>query len=762
MSVETPSVPKPEPRRIWQLPLFALGVTAAILAWRYFPPKPANADEQFQRNQYSLRQILDRKPVSIPDVESLVKSLEAGSESLRNDPQSAYILGSGYLALAEQGNSERSADCWAKAEEYLNRCDPNQLAEKAERARCLYRSAKAAAAMGKGDAAQLLTQLETVPPNEDTAERSRLIAETCQRLVPSDFTRAKVEWTAYLSGPPRGTPERQAENKIKLANLCAGSGDAEKARTWLKEIGETAPANLQAQAKIQLAKMALAERDTNEAMKLFQSTEQLPGLPGELRSLVRYETGRCLAAQGNATAARDCYTKAADGTGPASTAAFLRLAEAYAAEGNPKASGALESAFKEIKSPNDWTNPSIPLPEVRTICESAIASLQKSGQFESALSIADRFAPLAENLRDRELAAETLLAWGNSSNTPDSKLRLKRAGEEFAKLAESRTDAREKSNWMQKASSAFLAAGEAKSATLIGERLGSLPGALPDSIAQASLQRAEALIAQAHFTEGVELLKTASQTNGAIGTRATVMLATTYIKEGKRRAAVRETETEGRKMIETAADLLGGIANKTYSTTEEQLAHQEALYELGRLQLNENFPGVLNYREAEVRFRRLVDEYPKGSYAERGSLYLGIGLSQLAQGANNGGSPPADAEKKFSEARKIFETLGASKDDWIRTQADIRLVHTLLYLKQYDTLNEVGPKLAEKYRGAVQELIVLNMLYSGYLQAKRADLSQGILDKMKKVYSDLPENAFTGGMKEYTKQYWADWFQQRK
>ena len=30
---------------------------------------------------------MDRKPISIPEVESLVKHLEAGSEALRNEPQ---------------------------------------------------------------------------------------------------------------------------------------------------------------------------------------------------------------------------------------------------------------------------------------------------------------------------------------------------------------------------------------------------------------------------------------------------------------------------------------------------------------------------------------------------------------------------------------------------------------------------------------------------------------------------------------------------
>ena len=38
----TDTAPRPARRMYWQLPVFALGVTAAVFAWRYFPPKPAN------------------------------------------------------------------------------------------------------------------------------------------------------------------------------------------------------------------------------------------------------------------------------------------------------------------------------------------------------------------------------------------------------------------------------------------------------------------------------------------------------------------------------------------------------------------------------------------------------------------------------------------------------------------------------------------------------------------------------------------------
>ena len=62
--VESPVVPGAPAavrrRNYWQLPLFVLGVTAAIAAWRAFPPKPDNPTESFQKDLIALKQAVDR------------------------------------------------------------------------------------------------------------------------------------------------------------------------------------------------------------------------------------------------------------------------------------------------------------------------------------------------------------------------------------------------------------------------------------------------------------------------------------------------------------------------------------------------------------------------------------------------------------------------------------------------------------------------------------------------------------------------------
>ena len=761
----TDSAP-PARRQFWQLPMFVLGLVAAGAAWKYFPPQPVNAGERVAQDLHSLRHALDRKTIDPREVEALMGRLASAPELVGDDPLTRHLLGSAHVVLAEKGSVEGAAAEWRTANAEFSKCDPNVMKEnKSEFPKFIFRSAKAAAAVGVGDPAALLAGLETVPPSDEPGERSRLIADTCLRATPPDLKRAKQELTAYLSGAARGTPAAVARYKIRLSELCATSGEADKARGWLKEVGSSAPPELQADAKLVLARMAAADRDLTEAVSLLQAAEALPGLPADQRALIRYETGRGLLGLGKTPTAREYLTKAAGDDGPAAVAARVRLAEIIAREPSPKeAVTHLEAVVQGVKG--EFKNPHVTTAEVRTAFESAITACRASGDYDAGVKAAVAYQAVAQGGRDRELWAETVASWGEAllaaKQSAEGKGKLTEAATEFVRLADDRNAPAERVALLNRAMTCYRSASDAAGLNAVLSKLAQVPGATPDVAANANLVRAEQHLADGKFSDGIALLNEAMKAGGPVGTRAKVKLAVAHVAEGRRLLGTPGTAAEGKKMIEFGQDLLSSVANKTYDTADERLAHQEALYNLGRLQLNPGLPALLNYPDAETRFRRLLREYPSGTYTEEASLFLGICLTQLSQGAHKNGVPPPDAERKLTEARDLYEGLMQAKSDSVRTHAELRLVNVMLLLKQWDALGPTCDKLADKYRGQVQELVVLNILYAGYTQAKRPDQAKAVFERMQKAFAALPDTAFNAEMSEYTKAHWVRWFDQMR
>ena len=135
--VESPAhSPPPLPRRrnYWQLPLFVLGVTAAIAAWRTFPPQPDNPADLFQKDLGALKQAVDRKPVDPGHLVEAARKVDTAFEQFPGEANQAnFLLGSAHGFLAESGSD--SAEQWSKSARYFAKCDPLTLPDIADRGR---------------------------------------------------------------------------------------------------------------------------------------------------------------------------------------------------------------------------------------------------------------------------------------------------------------------------------------------------------------------------------------------------------------------------------------------------------------------------------------------------------------------------------------------------------------------------------------------------------------------------------------------------
>ena len=749
-----PTAPVSTPRQYWQLPMFAVGLAAAILAYKYFPLQAGPKYEHLERDRYNLQQVLERKPLNLPELKDAVAKVGSHTGHGATDSSTLFAMGSAHVALAEL-DIEKSTEHWQAAQEYLSGCQTKDLIDPLDQPRLTYRLAKANAATGKGDAKATLEALDILPVNEDVGSRLRLLAETCLRLNPPDLKRAKAELSAYLSGPPRGTIAEATKLRLQLADLCVKTGEADRAQAWLREVSEQAPPDLLAVAKIQLAQLLMNDRNMNEAVKLFEATEQLPGVGAEQRSFVRYQTGYGLMGLGNAKAAASYLMKATETAGPAARAAHVRLAELSIKTSAWKdADEFLNSATNGVKTPAEWTNPHVSLAELRKFHEATAQGMKLNGDYETASVLLTRYTTIADGTRDKELFAELLADWANAKDVADRRGKLTQAGAEYVKLAVARKQEVEQARYYELAHSAYSAAGDTVQAEDVLKKLSALPGARPEQLAGLNLKKAQLLLQEQKYSEAGTLLKELSKAPGGLGLRASVKWAFAEVKCGLIQLNEPSTEADGRLRIKDGLRVLTEVANNSYENADEKLAHEEALYNLARFLIDRNLPDVMNLADAEGRFRRLLREYPKSDYSEKGKLFLGITLCALAQSKTPGGATPANATTRLTEAKELFQALGTSMDDWTRIHADIRLLQSMLYLKQYDALIDEAKASAKKYQGTVMELVVLNLQYVAYNVSQRPDLAESIKESIRDKFEKLPDTAYRTDMIEFTKAHW--------
>jgi FimV-like protein len=766
MATDTAAAPPAHSRRrnFWQLPTFVLGVAAAVAAYAAFPPPPVTPADRLGRQLAELRQAIDRRPVNRGTVEVLASQAAAAAEQF---PESAplihFLVGSGYLALAETVPAD--PDAWSLAATHLARVEEDGLPDPLDRQRLAFRRAKAVAAVGAGDPAALLPTLANPPPGEDPdGERRRLLADVALRTDPPDLRRARDELHAYLTGPVRMPAPTLARYRLRLSEVYLALNEPDKARTWLKEVGTAAPPDVQAQARVQLARMAAAENNWPEAVRLYETAQQTPGLPAEQRAAIHYQTGVGYVHLRDPAAAAPHFEQAAAGSGPVAVAAAVRLAELIlrdpTARGiRSKAVDLLDRAVPPAQG-SEFRNPYLSADEVRAAFEEAITVCLNEAEYGTAVRAATAYGKVAAGGRDRERRAEVNAAWAavlhRSAGPAQAAARFKEAADDYLHAAAGYPTPDGKADLLRRAADCLRRAGDTASAEAVIDQLTRTPGMPEDAQAAAWLEKGEILLAGGRFPEGVEALQKAMA--GPSAAVARVRLAVAHLDQAKQKGATPAARAEAQALTAFAQQLLTQAANTTAVTQPEREAHRQALYELGKLLLTQG-----NFPDAEARFRQLLQAHPTGPSAGPAKLYLGSCLLLLARGAHQDSRPPADADRKLDEALKLFRELSESDDEFLKTQADIRLANATLMLKRYDDMPALCERLAERYRGKVEELIVLSMLYSAYAYAERPEPAARTFERMREVFARLGPDAFPGGPEEYTREYWVTtWFEPRK
>jgi tetratricopeptide (TPR) repeat protein len=273
---------------------------------------------------------------------------------------------------------------------------------------------------------------------------------------------------------------------------------------------------------------------------------------------------------------------------------------------------------------------------------------------------------------------------------------------------------------------------------------------LPDEVAgPVWAEYADGLLAANRPDEALGAFKRALDTVGPTSTAVRHKLARNLI------------DSRDPRKLPLGIELLEQIAKAERVSVPEQEYHEKALVELADEAIR-----VGEYQKAEARLRTQLRLYSNGPEAGQGKLLLGTALLQridpkakaLAPDAEKAGEEALGLLKQVIadvEARKVANRPAAG-DAWLRTQANLRvLLAQVLLRKPYDVLTTADP-LRREYTGRVEELIVLSMMYHGYLQLNQDNGRLTVEAQMREVFNRLKEKpgSFPARSGEYSREYW--------
>ncbi len=739
-----------QPRNLWQLPTFLLGVLALYGSYKYVPARGTAAGPAASADLAELRSTLDRKDVDAAAVEPLLRTLAATNPT---DTPANFALGSGYVALADKASGD-NPDYWAAAEKAFEKCDVTQLDSPVDAAKMIYRFALAKAATETSDPAEVLRVLTAPPVGEERAEAPRLIAQTALRLNPPDFARAKENFAQYLGGQNRSTQATAARFKLELAKLHLRDKDYEKAKNWLKDVGTTAPADVLAAAKVQLGRVAMAQQNWPDAVTHFEAALASGQLPSEERNTVRYQAGLALIQTGNDAAAAPYLRQVLNQPGEVAAAAAMKLAEIGSRD--PMAKGSRKEAAEWLEkavTQASATSEHLKSPELRATFEEIIKASTTEGDFEAAHRAATAYAKVAEESIDRKYRAEINEKWAAAllkTNPAEAKPKFLDAAAEYAALADGAIDSTKRAEFARKAALQFRQAGESSKALELVTTILNAKDVPADLLGRAWLDRAD-LLPVDQTAEIEEALKKAVNLPGSAATAARYKLAVTYVKRGQDLLAGAASSVQPDALKSQAAattklgrDMLAQIADASFVPTDDQFTHEQAMFELGRLAMLDR-----QYPDAEARLRKQLTLYPQGLHADNARLWLASALLAKAQ------TDASVGPKARAEALVYLKDLSKSSDPFLQTWGEIWQANTLLQMGDTVATIPLCRELMAKHRGKLEELVLGKLLFHAYLSSQAADPgeAQKTLTRMEELFQKLPRDAFRADA-EYSYDHW--------
>lgn len=771
-----PSSPPSDPTRyFWQVPLLLVAVLIFVATWKgWLPIGPADPAAAFVQDVLALKNAYEKVTPDPVELKNLLNRVAANIELYPElTPTARFHLGSGYVRLAEITPAlDESYGYWTLAQQHLELVKDQQLRDPADAPKLAFRLAKAQAAVGlppgfpNANIAILINILSSPQQNEEPGETHRLIADLALQMNPPDLSRAKIALTQYLTGGISTPPLALARARLRLGELYLAERQYDQALRWLKEIGPDTPPEILAPAKTILAQVYMGQGNWLDATKELETLRAAPGVPPLLRQAAAYQLGVCKLKLREVEVATRLFEEAAKGDSAEARAAALQLAELHFRSSDPArhklAVDLLRRAIAGVREPAHYDPTLIPLNEAQATFELAITTFVTAAAFETALTVAELYTAIAPPGRDREKRADIFSAWGialEKTQPNDARAKFHAAAEEYAALAQFQPKSDGKLEVLRRSAACLRRANDPAAAAARLEEGLKLPD-LPESVLPAVwLELADALLAANRPDEVIKIFNKIMAAGTPPSTAARYRLARAFV------------ETRHRGLLPVGRALLEQITKQQNITPEEREYHERAFSDLAFLLIHEG-----QFADAEARVRTQLGLYPTGPYAPQARLLLGVALLQRA---SSSGVAEAEAAKMRHEALSHFKQVVADcdaierrtgrlseADARLRAQAAIRVLQAYQKMQTIpsarDLLYEANFML-ERYKGTVEELIILSLMYHAFKQLNDPGSALGIYDRMKDAFENLPASAFTQKTGEYSREYWEKvWFKPEK
>lgn len=763
-----PASEAPGTRHLWQFPVFLLGLGSFLAVWQGWLPLGArDPAATFDHDVVALRAACEKSAPDPAELESLVNRVATEADSFPEQaPTAHFVLGTAYTRLAElTPDLGRAANDWVLARQHFDNVRSEQLSDPADIPRFAFRAAKARAATlptntPVAEIDLLRNLLQNVPIGENPGDGSRLLAELSLRLSPPDNKAARDALVAYIGEAGLGTPPASiARAKLRLSEICLQLNDQDQARKWLQGIGSDVPPDLLITKAAQLARILMTEGDWGGAAAEWEQVRAVAVVPPHLKPVSAYYLGVCklkVRPPDPATAAK-LFEEAVKSDGTEGPAAAVSLARLHLDTNDParhkKAGELLAAAVARAAGPKGYANPLVPVNEVNAAFEVAVRKLQADEAFEAALAAADASKAVAPAGTDRERRAEVLAAWGTALRKAggDFKPKLTAAAAEYVAVAPTRPK-NMKAEMFRRAAALYKQAGDQAAALAALEQLVRLPDLSDEEAGPAWLEYVQGLVAANRPQDALNAFREIEKIPGPTRIEAQARLARALIGTGDPRLT-----PHGREMLQLLAD-------KESVDPAEAATHERVMVELAHEYIRN-----VNFKGAEAVLRKQLHTYPTGPEAGLGRLLRGVCLLQLATAKPE----PSEAPKMREEALRLFEQVAAEatrrqqsgktaeRDEWLRLQASLRVLQTLLQMGEPQRVITRAAPLLAQYRGTVEELIVLSLIFHAHKQWNRPDLVERTRDRMREVFEQLKKTpgAFRASTGEYSREYWEKiWF----
>jgi len=795
--------PASSSRNLWQIPTFLVGALALISVWygrSYWQPTPA---QRFERDLTALRQVLDKVPVDLVQAQTLTRKVHGVDPPPHLYKEAPYIVGSALVAIAESSSiPDEAAEQWKAARKLLESAQERGL-DKGDTVRHRHRLAKTWARTGEPTGKIIDALLETRTCGDDPGEANRLLAELHLKLDPPEPQRAREflkEYVAYvLPGRPEAQQRQLNQARLQLGEFYLQSGETEEARKVLERIGPETSSEVLIAARTQLAKSYIAEEDFGQGIRCLEQARDVRGISAAQRGQVIFHLADAFIKANRRTEALAALDQLRKGTGAEAQAGAFRYAEWLLRDPqkHEAAVEALETAMNSVSASTPYESKLYPLAQAQALGDEAVRQLKLANAFDLSVRAARAYSRIAENGRDRELAAETLQAWGpalldraplvEAEERPrlvdEGTRRLREAAKEWTAVAEKKKASLEKGSPYYKAADLYLKAGDLDDALKMLDEISlKVPDYPAEGLADLWLKKGEVYLALGNreqarlcFQNGAQA---AEKNPSPALIRCRIRLAEVLIKGNDPKALAR-----------AVLDLERAVA-------DPEFAKDRDLHETALTFIADAYSQQRDYQKAEVRFRTLLDTYPESPKAisvrfQLGQCYWYI-AGQEAEKCKSAkkviDDPNADEERK-REAEILYDSSYRQYMEWLKKAGEpFRAVEAAL-LKGMSNPKLPAPEaellrkaslaaadcsffsgnyedcvvrydtLATRYAGTVVQLEALRSMwrcYQYYLQ--KTDRAIDTLVQMRTAYLQTPEAEFDNTSEVRRRDYWQRWF----